>query len=229
MRVQSLSIFESNATSLKPSPAQKLQSAATAEFLFSTPMGSVLALGGIDGVSLRALLDQVDHGPDHQRALLVRIESASAAEEIVERVIDLLADIALRLWPLWFTDISFAECTLWAAQPHASSHGKPPKRAAHARAKPGRIGLGSATQDEALSIGASSFAQLGTELFECYMRKLAGLVGADVSLLEERVAMAAHSSRALMTNKRAPSLRSCSACMRMTSLATSCDKAVGII
>jgi very-short-patch-repair endonuclease len=110
MRVQSLSIFESNATSLKPSPAQKLQLAATAEFLFSTPMGSVLALGGIDGVSLRALLDQVDHGPDHQRALLVRIESASAAEEIVERVIDLLADTALRLWPLWFTDISFAEC-----------------------------------------------------------------------------------------------------------------------
>jgi hypothetical protein len=110
MRVQSLSIFESNATSLKPSSAQKLQLAATAEFLFSTPMGSVLALGGIDGVSLRALLDQVDHGPDHQRALLVRIESASAAEEIVERVIDLLADTALRLWPLWFTDISFAEC-----------------------------------------------------------------------------------------------------------------------
>jgi very-short-patch-repair endonuclease len=110
MRVQSLSIFESNATSLKPSSAQKLQLAATAEFLFSTPMGSVLAVGGIDGVSLRALLDQVDHGPDHQRVLLVRIESASAAEEIVERVIDLLADTALRLWPLWFTDISFAEC-----------------------------------------------------------------------------------------------------------------------
>jgi len=45
-----------------------------------------------------------------QRTLLVRIESASAAEEIVERVIDLLADTALRLWPHWFTDISFAEC-----------------------------------------------------------------------------------------------------------------------
>ncbi len=73
-------------------------------------MGSVLALSGIDGGSLRALLDQVDHGPDHQRALLVRIELASAAEEIVERVIELLADTALRLWPLWFTDISFAEC-----------------------------------------------------------------------------------------------------------------------
>ena len=55
-RVQGLSIFESNATSLKPSPAQKLQSAATAEFLFSTPMGSVLALGGIDGMSLYACL-----------------------------------------------------------------------------------------------------------------------------------------------------------------------------
>src|ERR1700731_3003500 len=33
---------------------------------------------------------------------------------------------------------------------------------------------------------------------------------------------AAPSSRASMTNRRAPLLRSCSACMRMTSLATSC-------
>ena len=73
-------------------------------------MGSVVALGGIDGVSLRALIDQVDHESGQRRALLMRIEPASAAETTVERVIDLLADIALRLWPVWFTDVSFAEC-----------------------------------------------------------------------------------------------------------------------
>ncbi len=38
-------------------------------------------------------------------------------------------------------------------------------------------------------IDASPLAQLGAELFECYMRKLAGLVGADISLLEERLAI----------------------------------------
>src|SRR5450631_196102 len=41
--------------------------------------------------------------------------------------------------------------------------------------------------------------------------------------------MAAHSSRASMTSKLARLLRSCSACTRTTSLATSCDKEVGII
>src|SRR6266446_3148610 len=41
--------------------------------------------------------------------------------------------------------------------------------------------------------------------------------------------MAAHSSRASMTSKRARSLRSCSACTRTILPATSCDKAVGII
>jgi hypothetical protein len=40
----------------------------------------------------------------------VRIELAPTAEAIVERVIELLTDTARRLWPLWFTDTSFAEC-----------------------------------------------------------------------------------------------------------------------
>src|SRR6266446_6213928 len=41
--------------------------------------------------------------------------------------------------------------------------------------------------------------------------------------------MAAHSSRASMTSKRAQSLRSCDACTKTTLPATSCDRAVGII
>jgi len=105
-----VNVRESNAASLKSSTGPQLRMAATAEFVFGAPMGSVLALGGVDGVSLRALLDQVDDDPDRRRALLMRIEPASAAEAIVERVIDLLADTALRLWPVWFTDVSFAEC-----------------------------------------------------------------------------------------------------------------------
>lgn len=95
---------------LNTSRGQTLLSGAVAEFVFGAPPGSVLALGGIDGDSLRALFDQVDQSPDDRHALFVRIESAPTAEAIVEHVIDLLADTACRLWPLWFTDTSFAEC-----------------------------------------------------------------------------------------------------------------------
>lgn len=95
---------------LNNSREQTLPSGVVAEFVFGAPAGSVLALGGIDGASLRALLDKVDQGPDDRRALFVRIELAPTAEAIVERVIELLADTARRLWPLWFTDTSFAEC-----------------------------------------------------------------------------------------------------------------------
>jgi hypothetical protein len=79
---------------LNNSREQTLPSGVVAEFVFGAPAGSVLALGGIDGASLRALLDQVDQGPDDRRALFVRIELAPTAEAIVERVIELLADTA---------------------------------------------------------------------------------------------------------------------------------------
>jgi very-short-patch-repair endonuclease len=95
---------------LNTSRQQMLPSDVAAEFIFGAPVGSVLALSGIDGASLRALLDQVAQGPDDRRALFVRIELAPTAEAIVENVIELLADTARRLWPLWFTDTSFAEC-----------------------------------------------------------------------------------------------------------------------
>jgi hypothetical protein len=45
-----------------------------------------------------------------RRALLARISSAPTTEAIVERVISLFADIARRLWPIWFTNVSFAGC-----------------------------------------------------------------------------------------------------------------------
>jgi hypothetical protein len=95
---------------LNTSREQTLPSGMAAEFVFGAPAGSVFALGGIDGASLRVLLDQVDQGPDDRRALFVQIELAPTAEAIVEHLIELLADTVHRLWPLWFTDMSFAEC-----------------------------------------------------------------------------------------------------------------------
>jgi hypothetical protein len=44
------------------------------------------------------------------RALFARIAQASTTEAIIEQIIDLLAETARRLWPVWFTDVSFDGC-----------------------------------------------------------------------------------------------------------------------
>src|SRR5205807_2526211 len=81
-----------------------------AQFVFRAPGGSVVALGGIDGAALRELVDQTEHIPDDRRALFVRLRPTRSVEAYVEQVIAVLAETAMRLWPVWFTDVSFAMC-----------------------------------------------------------------------------------------------------------------------
>ena len=89
---------------------QTLLSGQAAQFVFRAPGGSVVTLGGIDGAALRELVDQAEHIPDDRRALFVRLRPAGSVEAYVEQVIAVLAETAMRLWPVWFTDVSFAMC-----------------------------------------------------------------------------------------------------------------------
>jgi hypothetical protein len=89
---------------------QTLLSDQAAQFVFRVPEGSVVTLGGIDGAALRELVDQAEHIPDDRRALFVRLRPAGSVEAYVEQVITILAETAMRLWPVWFTDVSFAMC-----------------------------------------------------------------------------------------------------------------------
>ncbi|MGQ0446127.1 MAG: endonuclease domain-containing protein [Beijerinckiaceae bacterium] len=59
---------------------------------------------------MRELVDQAEHIPDDRRALFVRLWPAGNIETYVEQVIAVLAETAMRLWPVWFTDVSFAMC-----------------------------------------------------------------------------------------------------------------------
>jgi hypothetical protein len=54
---------------LNSSREQMLPSGVAVEFVFGAPAGSVVVLSSINRASLRALLDQVDQGPDDRRAL----------------------------------------------------------------------------------------------------------------------------------------------------------------
>jgi hypothetical protein len=86
-------------------PEPTLQYCEAAQFVFCVPEGSVVALGGIDGAALRELFDQA--GPNDRRALFLRLRSASSVHAYVEQAIAVLAKTVMRLWPVWFADVSF--------------------------------------------------------------------------------------------------------------------------
>jgi very-short-patch-repair endonuclease len=80
------------------------------EFVLGVPEGTVLALGGMDGALLRELVDQAEQTLDDRRVLFVRLLPAGSVEAYAEQLVSALAEIAMHLWPVWFTDESFAIC-----------------------------------------------------------------------------------------------------------------------
>jgi very-short-patch-repair endonuclease len=93
-----------------PAPDQTLPAAEAAQFVLGAPIGSILSLGGIDATTIQALVDQTDDNPDNRRAVFLRLSPANSVAAYVEQVTAGLATIAARLWPCWFTDVSFAMC-----------------------------------------------------------------------------------------------------------------------
>lgn len=89
---------------------QILPPSQAAQLVLYAREGSIVALGGIDGAALRELVDQAEHFPDNRRTLFAALRPDESAEAYVEQVIAVLAETALRLWPIWYTDVSFAMC-----------------------------------------------------------------------------------------------------------------------
>jgi very-short-patch-repair endonuclease len=87
-----------------------LRPAETAELVLAVPAGAIVALAGIDPVTLRALVDEAEPRPDGRRVLFAPLAPARTPDALVEQITGFLAETARRLWPLWFTDVSFAAC-----------------------------------------------------------------------------------------------------------------------
>ncbi len=97
----------------QPTPAAEPPSRSideAADIIFGAASGSVLAVGRATSDQILPTLENADRGQDQRLALFVPLQPAISAQEIVEQVADLLAGIALRMWPVWFTDVSFAGC-----------------------------------------------------------------------------------------------------------------------
>ncbi len=79
-----------------------------ADVIFGAASGSVLAVSGTTREQILRSLNSTDRAHESRLVLFVPLEPATSTEQIVEHVADVLAETALRMWPVWFTDVSFA-------------------------------------------------------------------------------------------------------------------------
>jgi hypothetical protein len=78
-----------------------------ADIVFAAPIGSVIAVGGTTDDRVRRALENADCRQDDRLALFVPLRLATSTEQIVDQAADVLAEVALRMWPVWFTDADF--------------------------------------------------------------------------------------------------------------------------
>jgi len=71
----------------------------------STSKGQVAVLSGIGAARLREQLHNATPAPDGRLVLFLTTPTAGALNDFIEAVIGQLAEIALRMWPTWFTDL----------------------------------------------------------------------------------------------------------------------------
>jgi very-short-patch-repair endonuclease len=85
-----------------------VEQASIGQLVLDSERGVISVLAGIDAAELHRSIDQVEWGPSSPRALFIRLSGVKTTDAAVRQLIDQLADTALRLWPVWFTDVSFA-------------------------------------------------------------------------------------------------------------------------
>jgi len=87
----------------------KLPVDAVSDFILRAPASRILALTGVDSDRLRVLLNHTEVAAGDRRALFLSFDGLNSADAMVERAVDALADTALRMWPLWYSSVSFAD------------------------------------------------------------------------------------------------------------------------
>ena len=91
------------------SPNLKIPAHAVADMILRARASGIITLAGIESERLRLLLDHTDVTTDGRQALFLALSGTPSAEAIVERTVDALADTALRIWPVWYNSVTFAD------------------------------------------------------------------------------------------------------------------------
>jgi hypothetical protein len=87
----------------------KLPVDAVPDFILRAPASGIVALTGVDNDRLRVLLNHTEAAAGDRRALFLSFDGLNSADAMVERAVDALADTALRMWPVWYSSVSFAD------------------------------------------------------------------------------------------------------------------------
>lgn len=86
-----------------------VEQASIGQLVLDSDRGVISVLAGMDAAELHRSIDQVEIGPNSPRALFIRLSEVQTTDAAVRQLTDQLADTARRLWPIWYTDVSFAE------------------------------------------------------------------------------------------------------------------------
>lgn len=78
-----------------------------ASFVLNVQPGSVSTLSGVPLAEICTLLDVAEPAPGSRPAVALT-PCGSTADAIVCQALDALAQTALALWPLWYTDVDFS-------------------------------------------------------------------------------------------------------------------------
>jgi hypothetical protein len=82
---------------------------AVADAILRAPQSGIVVLAGINSDGLRFLLEYTDAKTEERRALFLSLGGIQSAEAIVERTAEALAETALQMWPVWYSNLSFAD------------------------------------------------------------------------------------------------------------------------
>lgn len=77
--------------------------------ILSTAPGRVRLVAGIGARELFSVLDAADGADESRLALFVRPKRAAASEALIEELLERLAAVALRLWPVWWGNVDFSD------------------------------------------------------------------------------------------------------------------------
>jgi hypothetical protein len=90
------------------SSAQPIPASAVGEIILRAPAASITSIAGIDSEQLRLLLDNSEQKTDNRLALFLPLSPHPTAEMLIEQNVGDLAKTALQMWPVWYTNVDFA-------------------------------------------------------------------------------------------------------------------------
>ena len=77
--------------------------------LLAIPAGRAEALFGLDFAQVQQIVPALGAAAGRRVVLMQRFHRVPGAEELIDAVLATLATIAARMWPVWYTDIDFAD------------------------------------------------------------------------------------------------------------------------